>query len=137
MQKIILTENQYRLLLKEDKYSNPEYRRLMNIFNVPVDIIWEYREFDRCGADNIKGKEYLESLTKDIEENGIKTPIKLQVDAGKALVIEGNHRLCIAKKLGFKTVPVQVDYGSFGSINKHKAKPINYNSTMWRVFYGD
>jgi hypothetical protein len=59
------------------------------------------------------------------------------VDASKALVVEGNHRLCIAKKLGFKTVPVQVNYGSFGSINKHKAKPINYNSTMWHVFYGD
>jgi hypothetical protein len=39
----------------------------------------------------------------------------------------------IAIKLGLKTIPVQVIYGSFGPINKNKAKPINYNSTKWGV----
>lgn len=121
--------------LNENKYENPQYRRLMKIYNVPIDIIWEYREFDRCESDNIKGNQYIEELTKDIKENGIKIPIKLLIDSGKALLIEGNHRLCIAKKLGMKTVPVQVDYGTLGAINKSKAKPIRFNSDEWWVFY--
>ena len=91
------------------------------------------REFDRCGNDNLYGDEYLKNLTKDIKENGIKKPIILQIDNGKGLVVEGNHRLCIAIKLGLKTIPVQVTHKSLGSINKHKAKPINYNRDKWRL----
>ena len=121
--------------LNEDKYQNPDYRKAMNIYNVPIEIIWNYREFDRCGSDNIKGNDYIDELTKDIKENGIKIPIKLLVDTGKALLIEGNHRLCIAKKLGMKTVPVQVTIGTLGVMEKSKAKPISFNSNEWWFFY--
>ena len=120
--------------LNENKYSDPTYRSLMKIYDIPVDFMWKYREFDRCGDDNLYGKDYIERLTKDIEENGIKNPITLQIDNGKGLIVEGNHRLCIAIKLGLKTIPVKVDLGTpFGSINKNKAKPINYNSDLWKM----
>ena len=117
----------------ENKYLDPSYRKLMNIFDVPVEFMWKYREFDRCGDDNLYGDDYINELTKDIQQNGIKKPIHLYVDTGRALIVEGNHRLCIAIKLGLKTIPVQVSYKSLGSINKHKAKPINYNSTKWEI----
>lgn len=122
-----------REYLNENKYLDPTYRKIMDIYDVPVDFIWKYREFDRCGDDNLYGNEYIERLTADIKENGIKIPIKLQIDGGKGLIVEGNHRLCIAIKLGLKTIPVHVVYGSFGSINKHKAKPINYSADKWRM----
>lgn len=122
-----------REYLNENKYLDPTYRRLMSIYDVPVDFMWRYREFDRCGDDNIWGNKYIEGLIDDIRENGIKTPIKLQIDTGKGLIVEGNHRLCIAIKLGLKTVPVEVVYGKFGSINKDKSKPINYNHTKWNM----
>lgn len=91
--------------LNENKYLDPAYQRAMSIYDVPVEFMWKYREFDRCGEDNLYGDDYIERLTKDIKENGIKTPIQLQIDSGKALIVEGNHRLCIAIKLGFKNYP--------------------------------
>lgn len=98
-------------------------------FNIPLDFIWEYREFDRCDdkEDNIKGNEYINRLMDDISKNGIKEPITLQMYNGFALVDEGNHRLCIARKLGLKTIPVKIIEKPFGGINKAKAKPIDYN----------
>lgn len=113
-----------------NKYQDPIYRKAMDIFDVPIDFIFKYREFDRFGDDKIYDDDYLESLTNDIKQNGIKNPIKLYIDGGKALIIEGNHRLYIAKKLGYDTIPVQVDYGK---INKDKAKPINFNSAKWGI----
>ena len=122
-----------REYLLENKYLDPTYRKMMGIYDVPVDFMWKYREFDRCGEDNLYGDDYIEQLTKDIKENGIKIPITLQIDGNKGLIVEGNHRLCISMKLGMKTIPVKVVYGSFGSINKDRAKPINYSSGRWRM----
>ena len=109
------------------------YRKIMDIYNIPIDFIWKYREFDRCGEDNLYGDEYIKNLTEDIINNGIQEPIILQVDCGLGLLTEGNHRLCIAKNLGFKTIDVKVIRRSFGSINKSKAKPINFISNKWEI----
>lgn len=119
------------------KYNDEEYRKAMDIFDVPVDFLWQYREFDRCGKDNIYGDEYIEQFTNYIKENGITKPIILTVDTGKGLITDGNHRLCIAKKLGFKTVPVEVVYGKFGDINKHRSKPINFRKERWYFGFWD
>lgn len=131
IRKMINKVKNFNQFINENKYLDPTYRKNMNIFDVPVDFMWQYREFDRCGDDNLYGDEYIEKLTTDIKENGIKIPIKLLIDGNKGLIIEGNHRLCIAIKLGLKTISVQVDSGTLGSINKHRAKPINYDSTKW------
>lgn len=131
--KKLLREN-----LEEDSRLQ-QYRRMMEIYDVPVEFIWEYREFDRCddGQDNIKGNDYISRLADEIKTNGIKEPIILQIDGGKALVDEGNHRLCIARKLGLETVPVKILKKPFGGINKSKAKPIDYNQDSWRFKFGD
>ena len=123
----------FKQIMNENKYLDPTYRKMMDIYDVPVNFMWIYREFDRCGEDNLYGDDYIEQLTKDIKENGIKIPITLQIYGDKGLISEGNHRLCIAIKLDMKTIPVKVVYKSFGSINKHKAKPINYSSDKWRM----
>lgn len=119
------------------KYNDEEYRKAMDIFDVPVDFLWQYREFDRCGKDNIYGDKYIKQFTNYIKENGITKPIILTVDTGKGLITDGNHRLCIAKKLGFKTVPVEVVHGKFGDINKHRSKPINFRKERWYFGFWD
>jgi hypothetical protein len=128
-----LLEALIRYQINESKYLNPVYRRAMDIYDVPVDFMWTYREFDRCGEDNLYGDDYIERLTSDIKENGIEKPIVLQIDSNTALITEGNHRLCIAIKLNMKTIPVMVVHRPFGSINRHKAKPIKYASHKWRA----
>ena len=119
--------------LCENKYLNPEYRKAVGIYDVPVEFMWNYREFDRCGDDNIWGSEYINNLTADIKEKGIETPIILQIDGSVGLITEGNHRLCIAINLGFDTIPVQVINRTLGGPNKSKAKPIHYHPNKWRV----
>ena len=109
-----------------------EHMSLSNIYNVPVDFMWEYREFDRCSDDNIWGDKYIKNLIKDIKENGIKTPITLTVNYENiALITEGNHRLCIAKMLGIDKILVKVINSELGS-NKHKAKKIDYSMSKWK-----
>lgn len=106
---------------------------------VPIEEIEKYREFDRAiekkwgSVDNT-----LEELIEDIRENGIKTPITLQVDKnGNALIVEGNTRLAAAKKLGIKNIPVRIVSGEFGSINKDKTKKIDKRRSLgeMKVFY--
>ena len=55
--------------------------------------------------------EYFEDLKKDIKKNGIKQPliIKYYVKDNAVRLMEGHHRLKIAKELGIKDVPVQVN----------------------------
>jgi hypothetical protein len=118
--------------LQMENYDESNYDESKEIQNIPVDVMWEYREFNRCDDDNdnIKGDAYIEKLTNDIKQNGVKYPIILQIDdENKGLIIEGNHRLCISIKLGLKTIPVKIIYDNFGSDSsiKHKAKPIRNN----------
>jgi len=81
----------FKDFLNENKYLNPEYRKAVGIYDVPVDFMWQYREFNRCGDDNLWGVDYIKELTNDIRQNGIKIPIILQVSESKGLITEGNH----------------------------------------------
>jgi ParB-like chromosome segregation protein Spo0J len=106
---------------------------------VPVEEIEKYKEFDRETEKKWGSKDNtLEELVDDIRENGIKTPITLQIDRdGNALIVEGNTRLAAAKKLGIKNIPVRVVSGEFGSINKEKARKIDKKRSVgeMKVFY--
>ena len=122
--------------LKEFKAESDRYFEY-----VPIEEIEKYKEFDRAtekkwgSVDNT-----LEELVDDIQKNGIKTPITLQVDRNNnALVVEGNTRLAAAKKLGIKNIPVRIISGEFGSINKSKAKKIGRKRDLgeMKVFYPD
>ena len=95
---------------------------------VPISEIDAYKEHDR-EIEKKFSKEELDNLEEKIKKDGgIKEPIVIQIDGdGKALVIEGNTRIAVAKRLGIKKIPVRVIEGEFGSINKHKAKKLDYN----------
>jgi hypothetical protein len=92
-----------------------------NRLELPVDELWKHREYDRFGADRYKTSEELNALKESIEKEGIKDPLTLNVATPNDPLIsggtreqvaaklgEGNHRLAIARKLGLKTVPVQI-----------------------------
>lgn len=106
---------------------------------VPIEQIEEYKEHDRSTEKKWgESDKTLDKLVKDIEENGIKTPITLQVDRnGKALIVEGNTRLAAAKRLGIKNIPVRVINQEFGDINKGKTKRIPRRRDVgeMKVFY--
>jgi hypothetical protein len=107
---------------------------------VPISEIEKYKEFDRAtekkwgSVDNT-----LDELINDIKENGIQTPITLQVDLdNNALIVEGNTRLAAAKHLGLKYIPVRIVNGNFGSINKNKTKKIRKRDIgEMKVFYAN
>lgn len=46
-------------------------------------------------------------LAADIEKNGMKESIKYVVNQGEKFVVDGNHRLRAARKLGLEEVPAQ------------------------------
>ncbi len=93
-----------------------------NTETVPVATLELYREYDRKrefdpvrreanyspeGAERL-GK-YIDHLMEDIKKRGICEPLILGYYPylGPAMLIEGNHRLVAAKKLGLKEVPVR------------------------------
>lgn len=122
-------------ILKEI-FDDSEFLRLRGIYMLPVDYLWNYKEFDRESINKINSDEYINNLQKDIKENGFKSPLVLQI--GKynnsknyykfGLLIEGNHRLFIAKKLNIKEVPVKLLYRDFNEDSIKKAKPIDTDS---------
>jgi ParB/RepB/Spo0J family partition protein len=54
---------------------------------------------------SIMDDEILEELERSIRQHGILQPLQLAELDGKLVLIDGLHRLYIAKKLGMKTVP--------------------------------
>lgn len=69
-----------------------------------------YREFDR--RVNGKGKKHLQSLKKDILENGLHHPLELAVsrESGRCYLFEGNHRLVCLQDIEAEWVPVRIHY---------------------------
>jgi ribosomal protein S18 acetylase RimI-like enzyme len=93
---------------------------------VPTSEVDVFKEFDR--EVTIKfDKSELDTLTRQVKKNGITAPLDLEVYRGHALLVEGNHRLAVAKRLGIEYLPLRVTVrnSDFGSINKHRAVKIN------------
>jgi RHS repeat-associated protein len=58
-------------------------------------------------ATHSVGKKAVARLAADIEENGMKEPLKYVEHQGEKHVVDGNHRLQAARKLGIKQVPAE------------------------------
>ena len=61
-----------------------------------------------------KGK--LLKLIDDIKSNGIKNSVKYVMYNGKKYIVDGHHRVFVAKKLGIKNIPaeeVQLPYAGY------------------------
>jgi hypothetical protein len=77
-----------------------------NAEEVPVDFLRQFAEFDR-GAKPLGTN--IDDLAREITERGFDDALILEVDpSGRALLIEGNHRLEAALRLGLDNVPVRI-----------------------------
>jgi hypothetical protein len=79
--------------------------------------------------------EQINELTNYIKSNGIENPIEVKINKdGNIEVVNGNHRLKIAKQLGLKEVPIKyvnskmenVDNSQNILYNKENEKDLNY-----------
>jgi len=87
---------------------------------LPTDIAHHYREYDRPDNENTQ------MLKRVIADQGIRQPLKISTDGTHALMIEGNHRLNVARQLGISHVPVQVFMEKPGEVmtNESYSKPV-------------
>ena len=77
------------------------------VAELPVDFLWRYRQLDRWHQPRNSAK--FRSLVADIAVRGVQEPLRLRYDAEKALVVNGNHRLAVAVRLGIRSLPVSLE----------------------------
>lgn len=74
---------------------------------LPTALVSRYRAVDRevVGSALVDSAAHLDRLTVDIEQRGIIVPLALGFNSEFA-TLDGNHRIAVALRLGFKTIPV-------------------------------
>lgn len=73
---------------------------------LPLDFVEQFSEFDRGSRPTTSN---IDELAESIRANGFDDALILEVDpSGRAVLIEGNHRLAAARALGLDEVPVRV-----------------------------
>jgi len=95
------------------------------VVKMPIDLAWQFKEFDR-DKSTFKGEDHIDNLKEDILKNGFKEPIHLRYWGDKVLIIEGNHRLAVAKRLGLEFVPVRIEKYALIGKAKNNAHYLNY-----------
>lgn len=78
--------------------------RREEVVQVPVDEIW----IPEDRVTSVLDTEIEEELEKSIRQHGILQPLQIALVNGKYVLIDGLHRLRVAKKLGMRTVPAIV-----------------------------
>ncbi len=88
---------------------------------LPTDVAHHYREYDRPVDD-----ENTQMLRRVIADQGIRQPLRISTDGTHAMLIEGNHRINVARSLGMSHVPVQVHLEKPGEVmtNSTDSKPV-------------
>lgn len=76
---------------------------------LPTALVSRYRAVDRevVGSALVDSAAHLERLTVDIEQRGILVPLTLEFNSAFA-ALDGNHRIAVAQRLGFTTIPVSL-----------------------------
>lgn len=94
---------------------------------VPIEELLPFREFDREVDTKWGDPEDLNKLTQEIKVNGITEPVQIEVYKDKALIVEGNHRIAAAKRLGIKWIPTYIKKRNtdFGGIGRKRAKKMS------------
>ena len=74
---------------------------------LPTSLVVRYRAVDReiVGSAIVDTPSHLAALTEDIRMRGISVPLRLGFNPDFA-VLDGNHRIAVALRLGLETVPV-------------------------------
>lgn len=127
----ILLESFYEnLILKED--DGPDYPPLERFDKkmystaelVPVEYLNTIKEFDRGNMFVSFDFKNFEEMEDEIFKNGMKYPLYVgySVPDKMVLLVEGNHRLFLANKLGIKYLPVVVVRQMYKFMDKQKDK---------------
>jgi hypothetical protein len=84
---------------------------------LPVDQISNMysKEFGRAGNvtsnywvdKGLMSQKKLDELRASIAREGVKTPLQLDKVRGMDVLVDGHHRLAIAKELGIKELPIR------------------------------
>jgi hypothetical protein len=78
---------------------------------LPVEVLWEYREFkrDETPAPDVPfiHSRSMGEIMSYVKANGFE-PLDLSIVKDRALLIDGNHRIVAAKRLGLDFIPVNV-----------------------------
>lgn len=77
---------------------------------VDTNFADKFKEYDREDDYRNPNHHYLDDLTTHIKQYGIEEPIIMGFNpkTGYTRIIEGNHRLAVAKRLGLDKVPVRM-----------------------------
>jgi hypothetical protein len=78
---------------------------------MPVDVLWEYREFKRDEVPTplvpFIHSHTVEQVTDYVDLHGM-APVELSIIKDRALLTDGNHRIVAARRLGHDQIPVTV-----------------------------
>jgi hypothetical protein len=81
---------------------------------LPTDFVAQFAEFDRAARPLGTS---VDDLARSISERGFDDALILEVDpTGRAVLVEGNHRLAAAAALGLDNVPVRVVTSRSGAL---------------------
>jgi hypothetical protein len=87
---------------------------------LPVNFVERFSEFDRGARPTTSN---IDELAESIRTRGFDDALILEVDpAGRAVLIEGNHRLAAARLLGLEEVPVRVITTGSGRLGERGAE---------------
>ena len=86
---------------------------------VPLEVVWPYREYTWSRGHARRTAEEWDDLLESMREGwNADKPLLFAIGReGGAIVGEGNHRLAIARSLGFSEVPVRFVFQS-GRVSK-------------------
>jgi ParB-like chromosome segregation protein Spo0J len=77
------------------------------VIRLPTALVARYRAVDReqVGSALVDTPKHLDELTEDVRRRGILVPLRLGFNDHFA-VLDGNHRIAVALRLGLTDVPV-------------------------------
>ena len=82
-----------------------------------IDFLWKFREHDRedpnqqINAMIYSSENTINEIEADLKAGGkIKENVELAVYKGKALLIQGNHRIVAAKRAGLDDIPTTIAF---------------------------
>ena len=111
------------------------------LIKIPVDVLWEFREFDRdevpAPRSSFVRNYSIDTITEYVSLQGNVEPLELSVIGNRALLTDGNHRIVAAKRLGYKVVPVNVvvffgeGADTFYNHTLDRFKPFSRHLELW------
>lgn len=109
-----------------DLLGRPDYTHEADLW-LPTEVAWYYREYDRSGnSGQASAVEYA------LRQEGIRSPVTISTDGRSALLIEGNHRVMLARRLGIASIPVRIQWDPNGvRANEGTPKPLEPTLADW------